>query len=231
MDWGRFDSMYLDKKYKPSSFWIQESGDDPQNFHMNSRKANRFHFTYTPDYQSYCKYVDMGINAQWITHFADTRIHKPFEQEVQYVAVTSRGLGGSEFLDYLTAYGEGSIGNRNGLNGEEHSKFLCSGLMVIQNSRFQEITRRVFEGACCGQLVLTDRLPASTKMEELLEDTKHVVYYNDLADLINKINYYAEHPEERERIALQGREHVLKNFTQKQIVDKLIEQYNLKNQK
>ena len=32
MDWGRFDSPLLDKEKLPSAFWVQESGDDPQNF-------------------------------------------------------------------------------------------------------------------------------------------------------------------------------------------------------
>ena len=36
MDWGRFDSQYLNKDLVPA-FWIQESGDDPQNFERNYR--------------------------------------------------------------------------------------------------------------------------------------------------------------------------------------------------
>ena len=39
MDWGRFDSEYLNKDLVPA-FWIQESGDDPQNF---ERKIGRAH--------------------------------------------------------------------------------------------------------------------------------------------------------------------------------------------
>jgi len=42
MDWGRFDSPYLNKDLVPA-FWVQESGDDPQNFERNYPKANRFH--------------------------------------------------------------------------------------------------------------------------------------------------------------------------------------------
>ncbi len=39
MDWGRFDSQYLNKDLV-SAFWIQESADDPQNFERNYPKAN-----------------------------------------------------------------------------------------------------------------------------------------------------------------------------------------------
>ncbi len=79
--------------------------------------------------------------------------------EPKYTAVTSRGRGGSEFLDYLTNWAEGAIGNRNGMGAKEHTEFLNSGLIVIQNSRWGEITRRIFEGMACGKLVITDRLP------------------------------------------------------------------------
>jgi hypothetical protein len=222
MDWGQFDSPYLDKKHKPNAFWIQESGDDPQRFFINHTLSHKFHYTITPDYQSYLEYKKLGRNADWVTHFADTRIYRPYDVPVEYVAVSSRGRGHSDFLDTLEDISEGQIVNRRGFLGEDHGKFLRSGLMVVQNSRFQEITRRIFEGACCGRLVLTDKLPEQTKIEELLVDRQDVVYYNGIADCIEKLNYYAENHEERERIALNGYNKVMNNFTQVQVVDKLL---------
>jgi glycosyltransferase involved in cell wall biosynthesis len=227
LDWGRFDSPYLNKELKPNSFWIQESGDDPQNFERNSPKANRFHFTITPDKQCAKAYMDMGINAEWINHFADTAVQFPMNYESQYVAVTTRGLGNSAFLDYLTEWAEGAVGNRNGLNAEQHTKFLNSGLMVIQNSRWKEITRRIFEGMACGKLVITDRLPAETGLSEMFIEGEDIIYYDEMFDCIEKMNYYNENEEERERIAHNGMMKVLHNYTQIQVVDKLIDKYNL----
>jgi hypothetical protein len=225
MDWGRFDSPYLDKKLVPNAFWIQESGDDPQNWERNSPKANKFHYTITPDYDSYLKYKEIGINVEWITHFADTRIQYPMNLQPEYVAVTTRGFGNSNFLDYLTTWGEGAIGNKNGMNGIEHTQFLNKGLMVIQNSRWGEITRRIFEAMACGKLVLTDRLNSSKKLDEILIEGEDIIYYNDMFDCIEKMNYYNEHEEERERIAHNGMKKVLENYTQIQVVDKLIKKY------
>lgn len=225
MDWGRFDSPWLDKKYKPKSFWIQESGDDPQNWERNSPKANKFNFTITPDYDSYLAYKELGIDVEWITHFADTMVHFPMNLESKYVAVTTRGLGNSKFLDYITQWSDGAIGNSNGLNEKEHTEFLNKGLMVLQNSRWGEITRRVFEGMACGKLVVTDRLNESKKLHELFKEGEEIVFYNDMADCIEKINYYNEFEEERERIAWNGMQKVLNNFTQIQVVDKLISKW------
>ena len=225
MDWGRIDSKWLDKSLKPNTFWIQESGDDPQNFERNYPKANRFHYTITPDKQSAIEYRNRGINAEWVNHFADTKVQFPMNLEPKYVAVTSRGRGGSEFLDYLTNWAEGAIGNRNGMGPKEHTEFLNSGIMVIQNSRHKEITRRLFEGMACGKLVLTDNLSPETGLRDIFIDGEDIVYYDDMFDCIEKMNYYNENEEERERIAHNGMMKVLHNYTQIQVVDKLIEQY------
>ncbi len=225
MDWGRFDSPFLNKELVPNAFWIQESGDDPQNWERNSPKANRFHYTITPDYDSYLKYKSLGVNVEWITHFADTAIQYPMNLEPEYVAVTTRGFGNSQFLDYLTNWAEGGVGNKNGMEGIEHTKFLNKGLMIVQNSRWGEITRRIFEGMACGKMVLTDRLNESKKLHELFKEGEEIVFYDDMRDCIEKMNYYNENEVERERIAFNGYEKVINNFSQKNVVDKLIKQY------
>jgi spore maturation protein CgeB len=225
MDWGRFDSKWLDKSLKPNAFWIQESGDDPQNFERNYPKASRFDYTITPDKQSAIEYRNRGINAEWINHFADTKVQFPMNLEPKYVAVTTRGVGNSPFLDHLTNWAEGAVGNRNGLGPKEHTEFLNTGLMVIQNSRWGEITRRLFEGMACGKMVLTDKLDVSRGLEELFVDGEDIVLYNDMFDCIEKMNYYNENEEERERIAHNGMMKVLHNYTQVQVVNNLIEKY------
>ena len=225
MDWGRFDSEWLDKSYKPNTFWVQESGDDPQNFERNFPKSNKFHITLSPDYDATEEYKSQGIDAYWWTHFADTRVQFPMDIEEEYVAVTTRGLGNSQFLDVLTQHGGGTIGNQNGLDSEEHTKFLNKGLMVIQNSRWGEVTRRIFEGMACGKLVLCDRLEKSKKLDELFTDGEDIVYYDDMVDCINKMNKYSEDEAERNRIAQNGYKKVLENHTQKQRVKFIIDKY------
>lgn len=224
MDWGRFDSPYLNKELVPA-FWIQESGDDPQNFERNYPKSSRFNLTITPDHDSYLEYKNRGINTQWITHFADTNIQFPMNINPEYIAVTTRGKGGSQFLDYITDWSEGSIGNQNGLEGKKHTEFLNKGLMVIQNSRWGEITRRIFEGMACNKLIITDRLSDTKKLHEIFIDNQDIIYYDNITDCINKINYYSENIKEREIIAKNGYNKVLNNYTQTQVVNKLIKQW------
>ena len=225
MDWGRFNSSLLDKNLV-DAFWVQESGDDPQNFERNFPKSERFHITLSPDSDATEEYKKHGRDAYWWTHFADTKVQFPIETKAEYVAVTTRGKGNSEFLDTLTTHGEGTIGNQNGFDYKEHTEFLNKGLMVIQNSRWKEVTRRLFEGMACGKLVICDRLNESKKLHELFIDGEDIVYYDDIVDCINKINYYQENTEERKRISKNGYNKVMENHTQVQRVEFIIEKYN-----
>ena len=225
MDWGRFDSPLLDKNLV-DAFWVQESGDDPQNFERNFPKSERFHITLSPDYESTEEYKKRGRDAYWWTHFADTKVQFPLDIKPEFVGVTTRGYGNSQFLNTLTDHGDGTIGNQNGFGPKEHTEFLNKGLMVIQNSRWGEVTRRIFEGMACGKLVLCDRLKESKKLHELFIDGEDIIYYNDIVDCINKLNYYQENSEERERIAKNGYNKVLQYHTQKQRVEFIIEKFN-----
>lgn len=228
MDWGRFDSPLLDKNNIPGSFWIMESGDDPQNFERNSSKAHKFHLVLTPAHESYLEYKKRNINAEWWTHFADTNIHKPYSgftpfDELPKVRST-RGPGGSNLMDYLSQIMPDKFINRNGLSGVEYGDFLNSGLIVFQQSRWREVTRRLFEGMACGKLVITDRLPLESSIESLFTENEHIVYYDNLSDCISKINYYLseEAKAERERISMNGHRLVMQSHTQIQRVDTII---------
>ena len=224
-DWGRFDSSWLDKTLKPNTYWIQESGDDPQNFERNYPKSERFNLTLSPDSESAIEYRKRNQDSHWWTHFADTVVQYPMDIQSEYVAVTTRGVGSSEFLDTLTSHSNGEVGNQNGFEALEHTEFLNKGTMVVQNSRWGEVTRRIFEGMACGKMVLCDRLHDNKKLHELFTDGEDIVFYDDIIDCINKMNKYTDDTKERERIAKNGYDKVMKNHTQKQRVEFIIEKY------
>ena len=232
MDWGRFDSHLLDRNNISTSYWVMESGDDPQNFDKNSVKAERFHLVLTPAHDSYLKYKEKGSDVLWWTHFADTAIHKPYSSFTPFDELppvrTTRGPNASSIMDYLSQIMEDRFINRNGLSGEEYGDFLNSGKIVFQHSRWQEVTRRVFEGMACGKLVIADKLPEHTHIDDLFVEGEDIIYYENIYDCISKINYYlsSEGESERERIAQNGYNKVINSHTQIQRVDAIIEKYN-----
>ena len=119
-----------------------KSGDDPKTLRETFLNQKDF-ITLSSDSdvtEEYKKDRD-----HWWIHFVDTRTQFPIPQKPKYVDNTSRGMGSSQLLDGITEHGQGTIGNKNGMELEEHTDFLNQGLMVIQNSRWGEITRRIFE--------------------------------------------------------------------------------------
>ena len=66
-----------------------------------------------------------------------------------------------------------------------------------------DINYRTFETTGCGTFLLTNYTPG---LEKLFDIGKEIVVYNDLNDLDNKVKYYLENEEEREKIANAGYE-------------------------
>lgn len=227
MDWGRFDSHLLDKSLYSKAYWVNESGDDPQSFTRNFPRASRFHITLTPDHPSTLRYKASGINAVWMTHWADSNVYRPITTPVKYDVTSTRGPGSSMILDRLQAdMGTDKMYNKNGTLGLAHAEALQKGKIIVQHSRWHEITRRIFEGMACGRMVITDRLPEETKLQTLFEENKEIVFYNDYEDLKRKLDYYLIHNvTEREKIANAGRKAVVKSHTQVHRVDLILKEF------
>ena len=88
------------------------------------------------------------------------------------------------------------------------------------------LVTKVSEVIACRTMVVTpfiDHLSALQNMTQF-EDGKHLVYYdqNKPGELADVLNYYLNHPEEREEIAQAGWEEVVKGHTLDQRVAKLV---------
>jgi spore maturation protein CgeB len=130
-------------------------------------------------------------------------------------------------MDHLSQVMPDKFINRNGLSGQEYGDFLNSGVVVFQHSRWQEITRRVFEGMACGKLVITDKLPEHTNIDSLFIENEDIVYYSDVAECISKLNYYIseEGKKEAQVIANNGYNKVINGHTQIKRVDVIYKNY------
>lgn len=226
MDWGRFQSPAIAELKNTGAFCVLESGDDPQQFHRNGLKAPHFDLVLSPDIRCVEEYRKQGINAEWWTHFADTRMYRPLNADAEYWAVCSRGTGKNcRLIDEIAAEYPDHVINKSGWHGSAHNEFLNKGMMVIQQSQYGEITRRVFEGMACKKLIITDRLDESTKIQELFVENEEIVFYDNKKDFIEKILYYVNNDQERLRIAENGYRKVLSNHTQVQRTQFLIDQW------
>lgn len=86
-------------------------------------------------------------------------------------------------------------------------------------------SNRIYETLGRGGFLLHPKVEG---IEEEFIDGVHLVLYDrdNLEDLTNKIDYYLEHDDERERIRKQGFEHVKNNFTYKHRCIELMKHYD-----
>lgn len=112
----------------------------------------------------------------------------------------------------------GGDGQTGTIRGDELNRLYAGSKIAIGDSLCIDFdyphywSDRVYETLGRGGFMIH---PYIKGMEEDFEDGKHLVFYKfgDFDDLFGKIDYYNEHPEEREKIRKSGHEHVKNNHT------------------
>lgn len=233
MDWKGLRFERLDKKYFPHSLFVGEMSDCPQNLHLHLPNVHKYDLLLTPAYDSHLTLVNSGHNSIYFPHWADSQLDSHDINVGHHPVRSTRGPGGSQFLDELSYIMPDKFINKNGLSGIEHARFLSGAKIVVQNSRNSEYTRRLPEAMLAGAMVLTDRLPSSTNIDSLFTEGEDIVYYDDMADCISKINWYLSPEGDAERMSIATRGHLAVNFnhTQMQRVNVLLEQLNIWKEK
>lgn len=105
----------------------------------------------------------------------------------------------------------------------EHNQIYNQTKILLNRSPLGGWNLRVFESLSSGSLLLTDR--PTNGMEKIFIDKKHLVYFDSLSDLKNKIDYYLTHEKEREEIAKNGNLFVTKNYTWNVLLKQMVETF------
>ncbi len=95
---------------------------------------------------------------------------------------------------------------------EAMARMYSESKIIFNHAVAGDLNMRVFEALCSGSLLVTDPAPGSG-LDEFFRDREHLVIYPDEASLIPTIRYYLDHPDERHRIAEEGRREVLARHT------------------
>lgn len=96
-----------------------------------------------------------------------------------------------------------------------------SKICINCNSKFKFITPRVTETLACGTFLLTDMNDDLKKFGYI--DGHHLVTFDSLEDLKDKIYYYVEHEDEREEIAKNGMDFVRENYNNVTRVNRFVD--------
>jgi spore maturation protein CgeB len=101
----------------------------------------------------------------------------------------------------------------------------------ININRIQTLTsftQRIFDCKASGAFLLTDKRQLNSEYFVTEGENREFVEYTSLAHCKRLIDYYVTHDEERERIALAGREKVMKNHTYDNRVEEMMQVVRIK---
>src|SRR5690606_21606271 len=76
--------------------------------------------------------------------------------------------------------------------------------------RLRTLNMRLFEAMGCGALILTDSVPYQ---DRLFQDGRHYVVYEDVDDLLGKLEFFLNHLDRAQEIAHTGYRHVMARHT------------------
>jgi spore maturation protein CgeB len=189
--------------------------------------------------------------AQWLPMACDPHEHRPVELSAEekehygndVVFVGSYYPGRAEFFERLVNFDLGIWGPgweklesksklRKCIKGfhtppSEWLKIYSASKIVLvthyqdPEKRFPvyQASPKIFEAMACGTFTVSDN---QRDVFSLFKAGEHLIRFDNPGELVEKIKHYLDHSEERERIALQGREEVLKNHTYEHRIKKLL---------
>jgi hypothetical protein len=192
---------------------VLEAGDEPQAYRDHIELSNNSDLVLSPDIRCVGLYKKRNINALWWTHWCDQKIFFPEPDKIPKYEVVSSMYGTRRDTLQISSILKDTFVNKTGLVGEENGDWLKNGKIILQEARYGEITRRVFEGMGCKKLVITNRLSEETKIQDFFIDKEDIVYYDSPQHCIELINFYLKNDHEREKIANKGYEKIIKFHT------------------
>lgn len=130
----------------------------------------------------------------------------------------------SDWLKYIENYF--SLKKDIFVIGDEMVNSINSYKINFNKTLADDINYRVFETMGCKTALISNKPPG---IDKLFEDNKHIIYYNNKEELIEKIKYYLSNEEKIKNIAINGYNEVINKHTYFQRAKLLLE--ILKNEK
>jgi glycosyltransferase involved in cell wall biosynthesis len=226
-DWGEDGLVSVlpytpEVKFRPLAVW---NSDTHLGYDYRLAKSRNADFVFCAQKQAVEDMKRDGIpNPIWLPHAVEPQAYPKFDLLTKKYDVCFVGHVNSknreDALDRLFSefhnfyYGQARF--------DDAAQKYAESKIVFNIAMKDDVNMRCFETLATGSLLLTDRIPS---IEELFEDGKHLVLYNNLDEAVEKAKYYIEHDEEREKIAQAGYEHVIKNHTIQHRVNVILKEF------
>jgi hypothetical protein len=191
-----------------------------------------FDRSYFSEYQAVKALNNVGVSkVSWLPAAYYPGVYRPIVTEKlhQYAfvgqpddVVIRKGMTRKEFVEkFLSEQLRGYVGQ--GVYGDDVNRAYNETEVLLDRTIYSNIGTRFFETIGSGGFLLMNRVPIPNGMDELAMDGRHFVSYDDsYEDCLQKLRYYLEHREEREKIAKNGEAYFRKYHTYAQRFEKIL---------
>jgi spore maturation protein CgeB/Flp pilus assembly protein TadD len=189
--------------------------DSHINLDWHLKWAQLFDFVFVAQKRYVPRFIEAGCSeVHWLPLACDPELHRKYDDvekkyDVGFVgSLTECHARRARLLQQLS---ERFNVHEERCFLEDMARVLNESRIVFNSALANDMNMRVFEVLACGSLLVTDRAEGSG-LEELFRDGEHLAVYDD-SNLVDKVRYYLEHEDLREKIAGQGREEILARHT------------------
>jgi hypothetical protein len=174
-------------------------------------------------------FTQMGVKTEYLKWCAYGKLPKLIKSQKRIYDTVFAGsfthlhTKGDKMLNYLSrhtkldlwGFGQPHLPHYHGLAyGKNLYKILAQSKIAINRhidlSENYANNMRMYEATIMGGLLITDQ---KENMNEFFKVGKEVINYTSHQDLLKKIKYFLDHPQELNRIAKAGQKRTLKNHT------------------
>ena len=154
------------------------------------------------------------VDTQWVPLACDPEIHKkldiPKEYDIGFVGREGRKSARPSHLEFLRKkYPNSFIGTAD---FRKMAEIYSASKIGFNFSIRNDINMRIFEVMACGCFLLTNFIK-DNGFSELFQNKKHLITYQSGREMLELIDYYLKHKDEREKIAKAGFEQVINHHT------------------
>lgn len=202
-----------------------------------SKIAHNFDAFFTNDGDSVNLYRNSGVHAYQLPLATSDLLFYPTSPKSEYICdVLHLGSAHEARIEPVKllikhfdthVHGENwekyDVDNRGLIFGDDLLSALSSAKIVVVFSQAlpgnYTLKPQIFDYLSSECLVVTDNFP---ELYKYFEVGKELITFDSLDDMLKKIRYYLDHPEEAKKISKAGREKVVRNYTWTKIWPELI---------
>jgi O-antigen biosynthesis protein len=195
----------------PSAWWAIDTHLNPE---WCRERAGNFDFVFAAQRDGAELLRQAGhASASWLPLACDPEFHRkqdgPKAFDVSFVGHLFPGPRSELVQQIKGRFRNTFIGQKF---FDEMARIYSASRLVFNRSIRNDVNMRVFEALACGSLLMTNDL-GDNGQDELFRDGVHLATYRDGDELLDKIRFYLDREELRERLADAGRAEALSRHT------------------